>query len=112
MVQYETGEVFAASVNFGSFDENGGSKGTVSISAQPDFPKPFPLWSSDPVELGGPAVILEKVDFLPLSGIMIATQTGYVFHWIEEDIFYTMMAEYNPSREEAQALVGLLVSVQ
>lgn len=112
LVRYTTGKVFIASVNFESFDAIGDGKGMVSITAQPYFPRPFPLKSSDPVEPGGPAVVLEKVNFLPSPGIMVATQTGYVFHWIGQDVLYTLMAEHNPSREEAQTLIGSLVSIE
>lgn len=112
LIRYKTGEVYAASVNFGSFDQSDYNRGTVSITAQPDFPRPFPLRSYAPVEPGGPAVILQKVGFLPSPGIMIATHKGYVFYWIERDILYTLSAEHSPSREEIQALVGSLVLLE
>ncbi|NBD35313.1 MAG: hypothetical protein GVY30_04865 [Chloroflexi bacterium] len=84
----------------------------MSIWSQSDFPRPFPLWSSDPVEPGGPAVVLEKVDFLPSPGIMVTTRRGYVFHWIENDVLYTLITEFDPSREEAFALVPSLALVE
>lgn len=112
LIRYKTGEVYAASVNFGSFDQSNNSRGMVSITAQPDFPRPFPLRSSASVEPGGPAVILQKVSFLPSPGIMVATYKGYIFFWIEEDILYTLLAEHSPSREEVQALAGSLVLLE
>jgi len=106
LIRHKTGEVFATSVDFQSYNkETDGWETRVSIWAQPDFPRPFPLWSSDSVEPGGLAVVLEKVDFLPSPGIMVATQQGYVFHWIEKDVLYTLIAEADLSHEDALALV-------
>lgn len=109
LIRYETGEVFAALVDFQSHNGRSGDwETTVSIWAQPEFPRPFPLWSSEPVEPGGPAVALEKVDFLPSPGVMVTTRQGAVFHWIRNDVLYTLIAEPGPSHEEALALVSLL----
>lgn len=83
----------------------------LSIAAERVFPSPFPLWSSEPVEPGGPAVVLEKVSFLPSPGIMVATAMGYAFHWIKHEVLYTLLAEYRPSRSEATALAETLVPV-
>jgi len=113
LIQHKTGEIFAAVVDFQSHNKRSGDwETTVSIWAQPEFPRPFPLWSSDPVEPGGPAVILEKVGFLPSPGIMVVTQQGAVFHWIKNDILYTLGAELGLSRRETLALVPLLSLVQ
>lgn len=109
LIQHKTGEVFATMVDFQSRNRHSGNwETTVSIWAQPEFPRPFPLWSSDPVEPGGPAVILEKVDFLPSPGVMIATLKGAVFHWIKDNILYTLIAELGLSRQETLTLVPLL----
>jgi hypothetical protein len=83
----------------------------LSIAAERVFPSPFPLWSSEPVEPGGPAVVLEKVSFLPSPGIMVPTAMGYAFHWIKDEVLYTLLAEYGPSRSEATALAERLVPV-
>ena len=109
LIQHKTGEVFAAVVDFQSHNRrSGGWETTVSIWAQPEFPRPFPLWPSDPVEPGGPAVILEKVGFLPSPGVMVATPQGTGFHWIKDDILYTLIAENGPSLQETLALASLL----
>jgi len=77
LIKYETGQVFAAAVDFQSYSKQAAKwETTASIWAQPDFPRPFPLWASDPVEPDGPAVVLEKTDALPTPGIMVATQLG------------------------------------
>jgi len=97
LIQHKTGEVFAAVVDFQSHNRRSGDwETTVSIWAQPEFPRPFPLWSSDAVEPDGPAVILEKVDFLPSPGVIVATPQGAVFHWINDDVLYTLIAELGP----------------
>ncbi|MEW6233180.1 MAG: hypothetical protein AB1566_12815 [Chloroflexota bacterium] len=112
LIQYMSGDIFAAWVNFASYNAATGHwEGTVSISAQPDFPRPFPIWSSQAVEPGGTVVALEKVDLLPSPGLMVATRRGYVFHWIQNDVLCALMAEHSQSREEARALVASLVRV-
>jgi len=109
LIQHKTGEIFAAVIDFQSRHRHSGDwETTVSIWAQPEFPRPFPLWSSKPVEPGGPAVILEKVGFLPSPGVMVTDQQGAVFHWIENGVLYTLRAEPGLSREEALTLASLL----
>lgn len=113
LIRHSSGEVFTSSVDFQTYNKNNGVwETTISIWAQPDFPRPLPLWSSTPAELGGPAVVLEKVDFLPSPGIRVTTDNGYVFHWIENDIFYTFVAENILAREEATKLIGLLTRIE
>lgn len=108
LIKHETGEIYAASVIFESIDKDRQSSEIVSITAHPDFSRPFPLWSCNPVEPDGPVIILEKVDLLPSAGILVATLQGYVFQWIEKDILYTFLAENNPTREDAELLARSL----
>lgn len=109
---HDTGRVYGVSLGYHSVDPtNVFIESTISLWAQPHFSRPFPLWSSEPLEPDGPGIVLEKVDFLPVSGIMVTTPLGYVFHWIERDILYMLMAEHNPTFEEARALVESLLLV-
>jgi len=109
---YDTGQIYGVSLGYQAVDTTSGLiESTISLWAEPHFPRPFPLWSTEPVEPGGPAIVLEKVDFLPSPGIMVATPLGYVFHWIERDIFYMLIAEHHPTFDEAQALAKSLVLV-
>lgn len=113
LIKHKSGEPFAAAVNFQTYNEKRKAwETTLSIWSQPDFPKPFPLWSSKPVEPGAPSVILHKVNFLPSPGIMVITQRGWVFHWIENNILYTFIAEFKPSHKEVLALVPLLARIK
>ncbi|MEJ5308603.1 MAG: hypothetical protein WHX52_02420 [Anaerolineae bacterium] len=118
LLEHSTGEVFAVLIDFQSYNKCSKNwQTTVSIWAQPEFPKPFPLWSSMPVEPDGPAVVPQKVDFLPSPGIMVATRQGAVFHWIRDDVLYTFIAEpglpcgneTSSSYDEALSLVSSLV---
>lgn len=114
VTRHETGEVFEAAIVYGVQDSIASGpdseRRTIRITAQPDYPRPFPLWSSNAVETDGPAVILEKVDFLPTSGIMIAVEEGYVFHWIQEEILYTLYAEWPEPLTDVQALLSQLTA--
>lgn len=109
VVQHLTGEVFALSLDFESRNpitrewEN-----TVSIWAEPDFPRPVPLWSSDPVEEDGPSVVYRKVDDPPAPGLMVESAEGYVFHWIVDEVFYTMRVEDGSNEEDAREMVRQL----
>lgn len=119
LIAHDTGEVFAVLADFEAYNKHSGNwETTVSIWAHPEFPRPFPLWSSEPVEPDGPAVVPEKVNFLPSPGVMVTTQQGAVFHWIRNDVLYTLIAELglsrdddvlSPSYDEALSLVSLLV---
>lgn len=108
VIRYNTGEVYAVSVDFELFNTEVGLWETViSIWAQPNFPRPYPLWSSEPVEPDGPAVVLEKVSLLPTPGIRTRTQHGDVFYWIQNDILFTLIQEtgYIDSQETLGSLV-------
>jgi hypothetical protein len=112
VLKHETGEIFAISVDFQTYnDEVDNWETTVSIWAHPDFPRPFPLWSTEPLEAGAPAIVLEKVDFLPMPGIMISTAAGHVCHWIEGEILYHLIAENSASRSNVQLIVAMLTTL-
>lgn len=101
LIMHGTGQLFGGTVTFEAYDQMAGTWYTaVSILAQYDFPQPFPLWSSNPVEEGGPAVKFEKVDFVPSgSGILIRNPVGFTLHWIKQGVFYTMCVEHLPKVE-------------
>lgn len=112
ILKLPSGEIVAGSIEYESFSPVSKSwVCTVSIWVQIDFPKPFPLWSQAPVEPGGPAVVLEKTLSLPVPGIRVATQSGYVFHWIEDEILYILSIENGNSAQEAQLLVNALAKI-
>jgi hypothetical protein len=105
----DVGDIYGLSVSFETYDSaNDLWTAAVSLWIQPDYPRPFPLWSSTPVKPGGPSVVLEKVDYLPLSGITVTTPLGFVCHWIEDDTLFTLIAEPSPTGQDARALVSLL----
>lgn len=110
VLKHETGEIFGSMHVFGTQNiQTQAWEKRFHIWSQPDFPRPFPLWSSEAVEPDGPAVLLEKVGFLPTPGVRVVTRMGSVFHWIENDVFYTMTVEDGQSFEEAEALASSLV---
>lgn len=112
VVSHETGEIYGASLGYDAFNpEIDGWVCNVSFWAQPDFPKPFPLWSSEPAEPEGLGLILEKVDFLPVPGIRVITKTGCAYHWITENVFYTMNTEFGPNDPETKLTVDALARI-
>lgn len=113
LIKHISGESFGGLLSFETHNAQTNSwEPTVRIWAQPDFPRPFPMWSSNPVEPEGLSVTLEKVDFLPSPGILIRSTEGHVFLWIENDVLYMLTAEYGQSLEESQALVASLARVE
>jgi len=81
---------------------------TIWLLAQMDFPRPVPIWYSNPVEPNGPAVIPEKVDFLPTPGILVKTQNGCVCHWIDNDILFTLVIQDFQEDFDVQAIAKKL----
>jgi len=113
VVQHLTGEVFAVSLDFESRNPITREwESTVSIWAEPDFPRPVPLWWSDPVEPDGPSVTYQKVDDPPSPGLMVESAQGYVFHWIADDVYFIMRVENGSSEEEARGMVRQLTLVR
>lgn len=109
MLKHDTGELFSVSLGYQTYNQEDEQwQTTLSVWAEPDFPRPFPLYSSEPLEAGIPATILEKVDFLPAPGIMVATATGYACHWIKDGILYFIIADNNQTRSNIQELVDNL----
>lgn len=92
LVEYSDGTAYSATVNYEAYDEEYDLwVSVVTLNAICHFPQPFPLWDSEPVEPGGPGIQLEKVDFLPVSGIQVETADGLVFHWIANKVMYTLV---------------------
>jgi hypothetical protein len=103
---YETGVVYDS--RLGKRTGLDSQRRTIRLLAKPEFLRPYPLRSSKPLEPGGPTVTLQKVDFLPTPGVMILTQEGYIFHWIENDILYTLYANLPEPLPQVQALLSQL----
>lgn len=73
--------------------DNGYKECVISLWAQPDFFRPYPLWFEAPVEEGDLGTVLQKVSILQMPGIKITTQEGYVCYWIKDDILYSLIVE-------------------
>jgi len=99
-IQYvESGKVVEAIVNFGAA---GTQQPLVSVSAQPEFPRPFPIWPvHSPSSDNHIPILPEKISFAPAPGVMQPSVPGYVIHWITNDILYTLAVENNSHREAA-----------
>lgn len=110
LLMHQTGEIFGGDVTFQAYDQQEGVWYTaIVISAQIDYPHPFPLWYSVNTEPDAPAVVLEKVDFTPGNhGILVRTQQGFALHWIHQGTYFLMTGDRMPGadvRDVASALV-------
>ena len=108
LLNHKSGKISIVALGFTT--SNGGEI-KASLCAETDFPRPLPLWSSEPVEPNGPAVILQKADFLPVPGILATTPWQHVFHWIENDIYFTLIVTGEPTLEDAKKFVDLLTVI-
>ena len=112
----QSGEEFAASIDYGPAN---GHEPLLSISARPIFPRPYPIWPVvSPIQTEGLTdgvqdemvmAYAEKVDFTPTPGLMLPTEQGHLLYWIKQDILYTLVVEYDQSREAAMEIVQSLV---
>lgn len=95
LVKHGTGEVHGGYLGYKAFDARNRVDFTaLTIAMEKGFPRPYPLWSTNPVEENGPAVRLEKVKHVPGGeGILIRTAVGFDLHWIQHDVLYSLSAE-------------------
>jgi len=110
LLRHAHGAVYGGSIGYETYDSNFEIwESTVTLGAQFDFARPFPLWSSRSKKPRDRATVLEKVDYLPSPGIKVETRRGNVFFWIEDNILYTLVAEHNKNIKAAQQLISSLV---
>jgi hypothetical protein len=107
----DVGNLYGISIPYETQASSKSAVTAISLWIQPDFARPYPLWSSEPVEADEPAVILEKVRYLPVPGIKVSTREGFVCYWIESDTLYTLVADPSPTGQDAQALLESLSPV-
>ncbi|CAM2069633.1 hypothetical protein SCOR_29940 [Sulfidibacter corallicola] len=104
------GRIIHASIGFESFDHDLGQWVTsVSLFGKVAYARPYPLWAAASTEPGEPGVVLEKVSHLPKPGVRVATSSGIVYHWIEEDILYTLDIQISDALSDPEMLVDALV---
>ncbi|MDW8325531.1 MAG: twin-arginine translocation signal domain-containing protein [Anaerolineales bacterium] len=88
------GDAHSVTLCFDLEDSQGfGQECAVSLWAEFDFYRPYPIWSNMPVEVGGPSSEVKKVDFLPVPGVWVAEDSGHSYHWIMKDILYTLVIQ-------------------
>ena len=102
------GLLYDVSVAFEAYNSSVQLWETVaSLSIQLQFPKPLPLYVTQPID-NVPGVTYDKVDFLPSPGLQMVTQTGFVYYWIENEIFYSLILEPCPDETTAREFISLL----
>ena len=110
--KYITGEIYSTTIYYHAvFEGEKVSEGQIFLWAYPVFPKPYPMWNSEPVEVDGFSFIPERVDFLPRPGLMSTSSQGFVFYWIEKDVLYNMIMEPFSNIQDAKLIVNRLVQI-
>lgn len=105
-------EVFGVSLGFvDPISETPTGEANISLWAQYDYPRPYPLWAEAPTDEDHIGYVLEKVDYLPTPGIRMITPQGFTFCWIEKNILYMLILENYPTNDEALSFVSSLVSL-
>jgi hypothetical protein len=113
VTKHPTGEIYCTTICFSDSQTNNEiGKWKVYLWAYPDFPQPYPLWSSEPVESDNPFITLDKVAFLPQPGIISPTADGYAVYWIERDVLYYVLLEPVPDFQYAQTILENLSQIR
>lgn len=112
LMQYTDGDVFAGVLTFESRDaQTGEVQPNVRLQMQRYFPRPLPLWESTPAAPGEPFTEYKKVGFLPAPGLVEQSGLGYIFHWIQGDVYYRLFVENQGTFGEARRIAGALNEV-
>ena len=112
MLLHSTGKIYDASTCFEILNpENDRWDIFAAIEIQPEYPRPYPLWSVENTEMDSFTSQFEKVDFLPAAGVAISTVRGYVFHWLEDDRLHTFVANSGTEISTARLLLESLTLV-
>jgi hypothetical protein len=107
VISYFDEEVFGVSLGYlDPMNAVSIEEANISLSAQYEFPRPFPLWEAAATDADHPGYVLEKVDFLPSPGIQIATIYGFVFCWIEQNVLYMLILDHYSTVDQALAFVS------
>ncbi len=99
-----SGQVFSVSLNWG--DREGVPR--IRLIAQPIYPSPYPVWPVYWPERPEEPIFPEKVFFTPKPGLLLPSARGHLVLWQEAGVLYTLIAEHDPHREAAIALVRSL----
>lgn len=100
-------------VSLGFIDPNSEtptSEANISLWAQYEYPRPYPLWDEPPTDEDHIGYVIEKVDYLPTPGVRMATQQGFNYCWIEKNVLYMLILENYPTSDEALSFVSSLAS--
>ena len=83
---------------------------SISISAMTEYPRAVPLLVSRRGPPSGRMTVRsEPVSYLPAPGVRLRTARGAVFHWIENDVLYTLQVENDATTAEAAKIARSLV---
>jgi hypothetical protein len=112
VVSYFDDEVFGVSLGFiDPTNATSMEEANISLWAQYEYPRPYPLWNAAPTDEDHLGYGLEKVDFLPSPGIQITTPQGFVFCWIEKNVLYMLILDNYPTSTQALSFVASLQSL-
>lgn len=76
------------------------------------FSSTLSLWAKESKDIDDPAIILEKASFLPSPGIMSKIPLGFIFYWIQRNVFFTLVIESAPGFEACVKLLNSLEVVK
>jgi hypothetical protein len=87
---------------------------SLTVHNKPHYPSPYPIYPVhvQDVETGGITLIApEKVMVGAAFGILVPSSNGYVAHWIEKGVLYTLAVEDSTNRETMLQILGDLLKI-
>jgi hypothetical protein len=53
-------------------------------------------------------MVVQKVDFTPTPGVLFSLPEGYVAHWIENNVLYTLIIEQDIPIDQLKDIINHL----
>jgi len=84
----------------------------IRITTEVDVSSPYPLWPDiADVNDTHTGLTWQQVSFLPTAGVFSESQAGFISHWIEDGILYTLIDNHSTTSTQAAALASTLTIV-
>lgn len=109
--RHNSGRIMHANLAYQYWEAELGDWATlISVFAQTSYSRPYPLHAETPLEPDGPAVALRKTNQLPRPGVLVHNGFGESYHWIEDDVLYSLDCQHSDLVPDTRHLIQHLIS--